>query len=699
MFLSHLVLGFWSGTVSTKVLGSAAQEATQENASHTRVRFRCTANHSGCSRHVRYLKRYSLSIGLQLLLFGFLIDGSTSGAVNENQTIQTNKQCCQAFELPLVSAVAERQAIQCCQMCQCSKPYNEMPNLGQRPTLAQFPLHAHFSGVPIDRLHAAVAQTNEFIAQEEKQNKLLHGGLNTSKVQSCFAKCAGQVRVSLVTSSFHLPSAVHNLERLTTTLLLFLKQKGLCIQVVSLGKAGSFAGQFTRKDFVSVGNMHAELPVCHVNLQSAQQPAAPRASQIADILKDDVVVLNDASHQVLSWKVAHFLRGDRIFVVFNNQQSAVWNAANQANGTTTEQVQSVLSVWQWHARCTWEAMQLRAVHPSLCSGEIGHRTALLRSQVSYVWSPVQLLSQTGYEEVARLMQFKREQLLRPAGRKLQQHPALNTRNPFTYVLPHNEGKLHYSMTPAIVALAIAALTNSHHRSVRFLVWMHSEGSFQLWVDSIIREASVSIRSPSPSFHATGCCPKMGTAGYLLQFSDDVCCRFKKYLHRWGEAQVLSHLRQLFQRVPFLEQPEYFTMLQASSVYLDAYPVGGGTTSMDALFFGVPVITFPSWYRAGQLSLAHYLSMGLKYTINSDPHGPPTCDFSNRSTFSLPTLDTRKLRLVASSWKEYVSHALWHLEHPAESSALRPHIASRANAMFNDGRAVEEWFALLNVSST
>tara|TARA_B100001013_G_scaffold285334_1_gene185184 strand:- start:18 stop:770 length:753 start_codon:yes stop_codon:yes gene_type:complete len=60
--------------------------------------------------------------------------------------------------------------------------------------------------------------------------------------------------------------------------------------------------------------------------------------------------------------------------------------------------------------------------------------------------------------------------------------------------------------------------------------------------------------------------------------------------------------------------EYLARYNAIDIALDTSPFSGGVTTCEALWMGVPVVTFPGQTLAGRLTLSHLKVIGLENTI-------------------------------------------------------------------------------------
>jgi predicted O-linked N-acetylglucosamine transferase (SPINDLY family) len=93
--------------------------------------------------------------------------------------------------------------------------------------------------------------------------------------------------------------------------------------------------------------------------------------------------------------------------------------------------------------------------------------------------------------------------------------------------------------------------------------------------------------------------------------------------RWDELLLLRFSRtmpDLADRVRFLDRMSYENFLSLTrlcDVMLDPVHFGGGNTSYEAFAFGVPVVTLPSQFLRGRITLALYKMMGLDDCIARD----------------------------------------------------------------------------------
>jgi predicted O-linked N-acetylglucosamine transferase (SPINDLY family) len=92
---------------------------------------------------------------------------------------------------------------------------------------------------------------------------------------------------------------------------------------------------------------------------------------------------------------------------------------------------------------------------------------------------------------------------------------------------------------------------------------------------------------------------------------------------WGELlrrRFATTLPDVAGRIRFLPpQPResFLGLTAAVDVLLDPIHFGGGNTSYEALAFGVPVVTLPSPYLRGRITLALYGQMGVLDCVASD----------------------------------------------------------------------------------
>ena len=71
-------------------------------------------------------------------------------------------------------------------------------------------------------------------------------------------------------------------------------------------------------------------------------------------------------------------------------------------------------------------------------------------------------------------------------------------------------------------------------------------------------------------------------------------------------------------VDFKPTVEYFATYQRIDVALDPFPYGGGTTTCDALWMGVPVVSLAGQTAVGRSGLSILSNVGLPELVARDP---------------------------------------------------------------------------------
>lgn len=94
---------------------------------------------------------------------------------------------------------------------------------------------------------------------------------------------------------------------------------------------------------------------------------------------------------------------------------------------------------------------------------------------------------------------------------------------------------------------------------------------------------------------------------------------------WVQQALTSRLEKVIpdsaKRIlflPRLSRDDYLSLLAAGDVMLDSVWYGGGATTAEGLSLGTPVVTYPSRYLSGQMTLAFYNKMGLRDLVASSP---------------------------------------------------------------------------------
>jgi predicted O-linked N-acetylglucosamine transferase (SPINDLY family) len=76
------------------------------------------------------------------------------------------------------------------------------------------------------------------------------------------------------------------------------------------------------------------------------------------------------------------------------------------------------------------------------------------------------------------------------------------------------------------------------------------------------------------------------------------------------ARTLGAVSDRVQFLPRLTNDQFLTVMAMADVMLDPVHYSGGTTSLEGLSFGTPIVTLPSPYARARLTLACYNAMGL-----------------------------------------------------------------------------------------
>jgi protein O-GlcNAc transferase len=100
-----------------------------------------------------------------------------------------------------------------------------------------------------------------------------------------------------------------------------------------------------------------------------------------------------------------------------------------------------------------------------------------------------------------------------------------------------------------------------------------------------------------------------------QLTDEVCA--KRLLERFREHGIEESRIQLSGHSPRHEALEYYGELD---IALDPFPYNGGTTTLEALFMGVPVLAITGITSVGRMSSAYLRALGLDELVAPDING-------------------------------------------------------------------------------
>ena len=86
------------------------------------------------------------------------------------------------------------------------------------------------------------------------------------------------------------------------------------------------------------------------------------------------------------------------------------------------------------------------------------------------------------------------------------------------------------------------------------------------------------------------------------------------------ARFKTRMADVMDRIIVLQYPgndEYLNLLHKCDVVLDTYHYGGGTSSLQALAFGTPIVTLPGNYQRGRHTYAYYKQMNYMECVATD----------------------------------------------------------------------------------
>lgn len=83
------------------------------------------------------------------------------------------------------------------------------------------------------------------------------------------------------------------------------------------------------------------------------------------------------------------------------------------------------------------------------------------------------------------------------------------------------------------------------------------------------------------------------------------------------ARTLGPAARRTVMIPHMARPAFQSLLGQIDILLDPLHFGGGQTTLEAIAVGTPVITLPSPYRRGRLSLAYLRQAGVTDTVAGD----------------------------------------------------------------------------------
>ena len=124
------------------------------------------------------------------------------------------------------------------------------------------------------------------------------------------------------------------------------------------------------------------------------------------------------------------------------------------------------------------------------------------------------------------------------------------------------------------------------------------------------------------------------------------------------GRSIPHVMDRIKIIPRLSHDGFLALVRMADVMLDPIHFGGGSTTIQALSFGTPVVTLPSEFLRGRISYACYQHMGVD-------------------------------RLIGKDIDDYVRIAVELGRNPDSRKVLREELADRSGILFSNQKVIEE----------
>ena len=184
-----------------------------------------------------------------------------------------------------------------------------------------------------------------------------------------------------------------------------------------------------------------------------------------------------------------------------------------------------------------------------------------------------------------------------------------------------------------------------------------------------------------------------------------CAASQRPETEWNALRKLWNHRTYF--VPSQPLAEYARILQLATLSVDAFPFGGGLTTIDSLTQMTPVSTIASTIRSGRLSLAYYRLADFPplessnfvvkdnsccFTSEDDCLGRSSLnEFVDSSASSLyPKFGKKGYGVVASSWCEYFENTVRLMRDHDHREKIVNVLKGHSHKLLEDRNAPRAW---------